>query len=161
LAASLEERTDPRLGTAAPEAERPQLLRELADIYTQRLQRPHDAIDAYERLRQLAPSDTEILVQLAAIYASVGRWSKVIDTLARPTEIAEGSDEAREALHQIGAIYIRELELPERAIETYAQIVSVWPDDAEAWAQLDKLYAETARWDELADVLRRRAALTR
>ena len=30
LAASLEERTDPRLGTAAPEAERPQLLRELA-----------------------------------------------------------------------------------------------------------------------------------
>src|SRR5262249_55813485 len=44
LAASLEERTDPRLGTAAPEAERPQLLRELAAIYTDKLKRPHDAI---------------------------------------------------------------------------------------------------------------------
>jgi Tfp pilus assembly protein PilF len=161
LAASLEERTDPRLGTAAPEAERPQLLRELAEIYTQRLQRPHDAIDAYERLRQLAPSDTEVLVQLAATYAGVGRWSKVIETLGRINEIAEGSEDAREAHHQIAAIYVRELELPERAIETLNNIVSFWPDDTEAWAQLDKLYAETARWEELADVLRRRAALTR
>ena len=40
LAASLEERTDLRLGTAAPEAERPQLLRELAAIYTDELGAP-------------------------------------------------------------------------------------------------------------------------
>src|SRR5690242_18352953 len=91
LAASLEERTDPRLGTAAPEAERPQLLRELAAIYTDRLQRPHDAIDALERLRVLAPADTQLLRQLADLYGAVGRWSKVIETLARIGEIAEGN----------------------------------------------------------------------
>jgi len=61
LAASLEERTDPRLGTAAPEAERPLLLRELAQMYVEKLQRPHDAIDAFERLRMLAPADTTVL----------------------------------------------------------------------------------------------------
>src|SRR5438128_9660256 len=79
LAASLEERTDPRLGTAAPEAERGQLLRELASIYTQKLQRGHDAIDAFERLRLLAPADTAVLFQLADLYGKVGRWSKVIE----------------------------------------------------------------------------------
>src|SRR5204862_2282157 len=107
LAASLEERTDPRLGTAAPEAERPQLLRELGEIYTEKLQRPHDAIDALERLRLLSPADTGILQQVANLYSAVGRWSKVIETLQRINKIAEGSEEARSALHQIARIYIQ------------------------------------------------------
>lgn len=161
LAASLEERTDPRLGTAAPEAERPQLLRELSSIYTQRLQRPHDAIDAFERLRALAPADTGVIVQLSNIYASVGRWSKVIETLARVGEIAEGTPEARDALRSIARIYRDELELPDRAIDAYGQLVATWPDDQEAWAALDAMYADSGRWSELGDVLRRRAALTR
>lgn len=161
LAASLEERTDPRLGTAAPEVERPQLLRELASIYIDRLHRQHDAIDALERLRLLEPTDTSILQQLANLYGAVGRWSKVIETLSRITETAEGSDEARQAFHQIAKIYEQELELPERAIESFNLVIGTWPDDTEAWASLDRLYQTQAKWSDLADVLRRRAALSR
>ena len=36
-----------------------------------------------------------------------------------------------------------------------------WPDDIEAFAALDTLYTMSAKWNELADVLRRRAALVR
>jgi tetratricopeptide (TPR) repeat protein len=161
LAASLEERTDPRLGTAAPESGRAQLLRELAQIYTDKLNRPHDAIDALERMRQIAPGDTAVLVQLANLYGSVGRWSKVIETLGRVGEIAEGTPEARDALRAIARIYENELELPERAIDSYSHLLAIWPDDSEAWTALDALYAGSARWAELADVLRRRAALER
>ncbi len=161
LAASLEERTDPRLGSVAPEAERPQLLRDLAAIYTDKLTRPHDAIDAFERLRLLAPADTSVLAQLADHYGAVGRWSKVIETLGRIREVAEGTPEARDALRWIARIYEKELELPERAIDAYDQIVTTWPDDTEAWTQLDALYTQNARWTEVADVLRRRAGLAR
>ncbi|MBA3452193.1 MAG: tetratricopeptide repeat protein, partial [Deltaproteobacteria bacterium] len=161
LAASLEERTDPRLGTAAPEAERPQLLRELASMYVEKLQRPHDAIDAFDRLRMLAPTDTTVLFQLADLYVSVARWSKVIETLARVGEVAEGSPEARDALRRIAQIYVHDLELPDRALDAYNQIVATWPDDVEAWAALDAIYTTNARWNDLADVLRRRAALER
>ncbi len=161
LAASLEERTDPRLGTVAPEGERPQLLRDLAAIYTDRLQRPHDAIDATERLRQLAPTDTAVLTQLANLFGAVGRWSKVIETLQRAVEVAEGTPEARDALRWIAKIYIEELELPERAIDAYREMVTAWPDDIDAFAALDALYTTSAKWNDLADVLRRRAALVR
>ncbi len=161
LAASLEERTDPRLGTAAPESERPQLLRELAQMYVDKLKRPHDAIDAFERLRMLAPADTTVLFQLADLYVSVARWSKVIETLARVGEVSEGSTEARDALRRIALIYVTELELPERALDAYNQISQTWPDDVEAWAALDAIYTTNARWNDLADVLRRRAALER
>src|SRR6185503_8084923 len=141
--------------------ERAQLLRELAAIYTDKLSRPHDAIDAFERLRLLAPADTGVLVDLASLYGSVGRWSKVIETLARVGEVAEGTPEARDALRTIARIYDHELELPERAIDSYTQLVAMWPDDSEAWSALDELYGANARWSELADVLRRRAALAR
>jgi tetratricopeptide (TPR) repeat protein len=160
LAASLEERTDPRLGIAAPEAERPALLRELAGIYVDRLGRPHDAIDALERLRQLAPEDVDVLTSLGELYVRVGRWSKVIETLSRVGDVAEGTPAAREALRRIAEIYDGELELPERAMESYAQLVAHWPDDQSAYAALDKLYQSHARWTDLVEVLRRRAALS-
>jgi len=161
LAASLEERTDPRLGTAAPEAERPQLLRELAAIYTDKIKRAHDAIDAFERLRVLAPADTSVLFKLGDLYGAVGRWSKVIEMLIKVSEIAEGSEEARTALRSIAQIYEKELEIPDRAIESYEAVTQTWPDDPEAWAALDRLYEAQARWTELAEALRRRAALAR
>ncbi|HEX4449544.1 MAG TPA: tetratricopeptide repeat protein [Kofleriaceae bacterium] len=161
LAASLEERTDPRLGTAAPETERPQLLRELAAIYTDKIHRSHDAIDAFERLRVLAPVDPRVMFKLAELYGAVGRWSKVIETLTRISEIAEGSDDARTAMRSIAQIYEKELELPERAIESYESVTQLWPDDDEAWAALDRLYQAQARWQELAEALRRRAGLAR
>ena len=159
LAASLEERTDPRLGTAAPEAERPALLRELASIYDGHLAHPHDAIDTLERLRQLAPTDVGVLRDLGDLYGKVGRWSKVIEAHGRINEIAEGTPEARDALRRIAAVYEQELELPERAIETLQQLVAQWPDDVEALGVLDRLCLAQARWSELAEVLRRRATL--
>ena len=161
LAASLEERTDPRLGVAAPDSERPALLRELADIYQRRLSRTHDAIDSLLRLRDLMPEDVGVLRELGDLYGLVGRWSKVIEMLGRVGEIAGGSSDARDALRRVGEIYERELELPDRAIDAYSQLVAQWPDDAEAYAALDKLLDAHARWNELSDILRRRAGLTR
>ncbi|MBK9033603.1 MAG: tetratricopeptide repeat protein [Myxococcales bacterium] len=159
LAASLEERTDPRLGTAAPEAERPALLRELAAIYDAHLGHPHDAIDTLERLRQLAPTDVAVMRELGGLYGKVGRWSKVIEAHGKIVELAEGSADARDALRKVAAVYELELELPERAIDVYQQLVAQWPDDVDALAALDRLCLAGARWSDLADVLRRRATL--
>lgn len=161
LAASLEERTDPRLGTAAPDSERTELLRELVEIYRGKLGRAHDAIDSLLRLRDLLPEDIGVLRDLAELYSQVGRWSKVIEMLNRVNEIADGTADAKEALRRIAGIYEKELELPDRAIVAYSQLIAAWPDDTEAHAALDTLYEEHARWKELAEILRRRAALTR
>jgi tetratricopeptide (TPR) repeat protein len=161
LAACLEERTDPRLGAAAPDSERPTLLRELADLYNRQLNRPHDAIDALHRLQALVPEDVDVLLELGRLYSDIGRWSKVIEMLNRVGEVAEGTPAARDALRRIAQIYQTELELPDRAIVAYSQLVTAWPDDSEAHAALDKLYEAHARWEELAEILRRRAALSR
>jgi tetratricopeptide (TPR) repeat protein len=159
LAASLEERTDPRLGAAAPEAERPALLRELAALYRDQLARPRDALDALERLRTFAPEDADILTQMAAINESIGHWSQAVDALHKLADVAAGTPQARSALRRIALIYRDQIELPDRAIEAFRELVAGWPDDVEAYGALDTLYSEHARWAELAEVLARRVAL--
>jgi tetratricopeptide (TPR) repeat protein len=161
LAASIEERADPRLSSATSEAERPALLRELAHLYADELGRSHDAIDALERLRKLAPENLEVVSRLGELYRAIGRWSSVIEMLSRVRDIAEGSAEARSALRQIAQIYETELELPDRAVDAYAALVAQWPEDADAWCALDRLYVDLGRWTELDEVLRRRAGMAR
>src|SRR5262249_26698683 len=159
LAASLEERSDPRLGGTTPEAERPRLLRELGDIYEHRLHKPYEAIGALERLVALVPDDDAAVERMASVYERVGRWAKVVEALTRLADLVEGTARAREARRRVGEIYERELELPERAIEVYQAIVSVWPDDERAHRALDPLLVEADRPAELAETLRRRASL--
>ena len=161
LAASLEERTDPRLGATMPLSERPVLLRELANLYGDKLSRPHDAIDALERLRAITPDDVDVMDQLAALYSEIGRWSKVIEVLNEIGKSAEGTPTAREALRNIGHIYEVELELPDRAIDAYLLLLATWPNDSEALAALDKLFEQHGRYKDLEDVLRRRAAIAK
>ena len=161
LAASLEERTDPRLGATMPLNERPALLRELANLYGDRLSRPHDAIDALERLRSISPDDVDVMDQLGALYSEIGRWSKVIEVLNEIGKSAEGTPTAREALRNIGHIYEVELELPDRAIDAYMQLLATWQNDGEALAALDKLFEQHGRYKDLEEVLRRRAVLAK
>jgi tetratricopeptide (TPR) repeat protein len=161
LAASLEERTDPRLGSAAPPAERPALLRELARVYEENLARPHDAIEALDRLIKLTPDDIDVLERLVELNRGIGRWSAVVAGLVRVRDVADGTNKAREALRQIGEVYEHQLELHERAAEAYSQLVGQWPDDVAALESLDALYTNLGRWQELSDVLRKRAAIAR
>ncbi len=161
LAAQLEERTDPRLGSAAPIAQRPALLRELAEIYSLRLSRPHDAIDTLERLLDIEPEHAELLSEIATLFEGIGRWSKVIQTLTRLCDLADGQPIAQESLRRIGAIYESHLELPDRAMVAYSSLLTELPEDDEAFHALDRLYEQNARWKDLDGILQQRASLVR
>ncbi len=161
LAASLEERTDPRLGATAPSAMRPALLRELVQIYGRELNRPRDAVDALERLCSLEPDDADALEALACGYRELGSHTRVVSALQRVAERFRGEERGRQALYDVARIYERELELPDRAIFTYDAIAREFPNDVEALEALSRLYAQHEHLKELADVLGRRAALTK
>jgi tetratricopeptide (TPR) repeat protein len=158
VAASLEERADPRLGSTTPAAERPALLAELAQIYNERLGKPYEAIATLERLVELTPDDIEAYATIAALYERLGRWAKAATALGRVAELADAA-RARETRRRIGKIYEEELEHFERAAEAYAALTDAWPDDADALEAQDRLLELLGRASELAEVLKRRAAL--
>ncbi len=161
LAAQLEERTDPRLGSAAPIAKRPAMLRELAKLYSEQLSRPHDAIDTLERLLSIEPENTDLLDEVASFYESIGKWNNVIQTLSRLCDLADGKENGREALRRIAEIYEKQLELPDRAIVAYSRLLRDWHRDQQAFDALDRLYQQHARWEDLDAILGQRAAILR
>jgi hypothetical protein len=61
------------LGVAAPEADRPGILAELARLHADELGNPYEPIDALERLIGGAPSDAAALRRLAGLDETVGR----------------------------------------------------------------------------------------
>ncbi|MBI4512440.1 MAG: tetratricopeptide repeat protein [Deltaproteobacteria bacterium] len=160
LAASLEERTDPRLGAAVPEAHRLALLRDLAALYDDKLGKPYDAITALERLIHLCPEDLSALEQLASLYSRIGRFGQAAHVLTRVADLADGSPRGREARRRLAEIYEKDLERPDRAIEAYQALLVSQPEDKTASDALEALLNQSGRWKDLSELLRKRAHAT-
>ncbi len=148
-------------------------MRELATLYEQHLERPYEAIDTLERLLMEAeqerdteaadPAGPEELVDahgaLSRLYSRVGLWAKVVETLGKQAELVADRQRARALRLEIAAVYEKELALAEKAIEAYESVLLEMPDDGEALAALDRLNEGHGRFEELQEILRRRAAL--
>jgi tetratricopeptide (TPR) repeat protein len=172
LANVLEKRTSGPTEALPHGPERRKRLRELAALYEERLERPYEAIDTLERLlgesseeeRAAAepPSTEETLAAyeaLTRLYSRVGLWAKVVESLQSQADLTGDRQRARALRLEVAAVYEKELALPDRAIEAYEAILAEIPDDGEALGALDRLTEAHGRFDDLQDILRRRAAL--
>lgn len=96
---------------------------------------------------------------LARLYSRVGLWPKVVESVQKQAELVTDRRRARELRLEMARVYEKELALSERATEAYEAILAEIPDDSEALAALDRLNEAHSRFDELQEILQRRAAL--
>ena len=134
---------------------------ELADVY-EKLGNTYEAIDAWTHVAREYPDHAPAFANLARLYESVGQWSKVIESLTRELDVHDsqgksGQQQARAIRRRIGAIFEKELELPERAIEAYGAVHDADPGDDEAAQALERLYEKQSRWKDLEGLLARRS----
>jgi tetratricopeptide (TPR) repeat protein len=173
LANVLEKRTSGPTEALPPGPERRAKLRELAELYEVRLEKPYEAIDTLERYAAEAAEEDRTAEDHAAfarealaaydaltrLYSRVGLWAKAVESLQRQADLAPDRAAARDLRLRIAAIYEKELGLSERAIEAYEAILTDSPDDAEVLAALDRLHESHGRFDDLEGTLGKRAAL--
>jgi golgin subfamily B member 1 len=172
LANILEQRTGAPTESLPNGPERRARLRELAALYEERLERPYEAIDTLERLLRESseeergtaepPQPGETLAAheaLGRLYSRVGLWAKVVETLQAQAELVGDRDKARALRIEVAGVYERELTLPDRAIEAYEAVLADIPDDSQALEALDRLHESTGRYDDLQEILKKRAAL--
>lgn len=163
LATLLERRLHGLIERLPPSEDRKARALELADVY-ERMGNNYEAIDAWTHVAREYPDHAPAFANLARLYEAVGQWSKVIESLTRELDVLDaggdggdrkGHEQARAIRRRIGAIFDKELELPERAIEAYGAVYDADPSDAEAAAALERLYEKLGRWKELAALLAR------
>jgi tetratricopeptide (TPR) repeat protein len=144
-----------RLDQPRPRGRR-ELLRELATLYEQRLGKPADALEALDRLAAEEPRNADLHAERARLCIQLGQWANAVEALS---EEARAGDRARSqaAQRRIAALYEHELQLPERAAETYRALVERDATDQESANALLRLLEALGHWKDLESLLRRLA----
>jgi tetratricopeptide (TPR) repeat protein len=135
------------------------LLHRVSSLYEEVLDRPKDAIAAYRNVLGVDESDESALDALERLYRQVGDHHELSATLGRKIELARDPGDRRGLRMAAARVAERDLNDVFEAITQLQGVLGEHPQDAEALAELDRLFAREKQWPELLEVIDRRAAL--
>jgi len=101
----------------------------------------------------------ELPERLERLGRAIGRFDAVTRALAHRAAATSDAELSRDLFRRVARIAEQDLHDLDRTIEANEQAVERAGDDEAILADLDRLYATTQRFDDLADVLERRVAI--
>jgi len=138
-----------------------------ADVHKRaaRVQRAQlgDAVGArrhFEAAYATDDTDAEALDALEALYAQFEQWSELVGVLSRKVELSEEVDTKKALLFRISALFEDMLGDAHRAVETFKAVLELDATDARALDALERIFLGLGQWEDLMEVLHRKAELT-
>jgi len=138
--------------------QREQLVKAAA-IYEDILDKPNDAILVYEQVLEVDPADVESIDRLIELQMQLGKWTSLLESYERKAEVVSDPDVRRSLFTAMGQVHESQLDDADKAIDAYQRALEIDPDDVQALSHLDGLFAQTAQWRDLLQVLERQAEL--
>jgi len=129
------------------------ILRDLAQLYHERLKQLRETGWACTQILDMVPGDQEALRRLTDVLQAMEDWPKLIKTLRYHAQTAETREDRAESYRRMAGIATDEIQDPALAAESWEGIRSLYPEDTEALRQLLSLYERLGRWEDLADLL--------
>ena len=129
------------------------LRRRVADLYDKNLRAPVKAIEAYNRVLDMAPGDAEALVALARLLPEVGQFGSLGDVYRRRIAQAADRDVRIQLLRQFALLQADQLSDGAGAIATLRRLLELVPGDVPALEMLASLCDEENRTAELIETL--------
>lgn len=132
---------------------------EMAEVAETKLKNREKAIDIWKSILRLDPDNETARDALRRLYFDTGKWNALLEFLKEDLKLVADDDiDAQVAVYrQMIDIYRDQLGLPVMVINTYNQILQVDPQNAAALDALEEKYRESARWNDLINILNRRA----
>ena len=132
---------------------------EMATVAERRPQLVEKAIDAWKLLLRIRPGLPEAVEALRRLYTKAEKWNALLELLKDQCEaLSPGEiDKKVQCYLEMVPIYRDRLKLDVMVINTYAAILALRPDHAEALVALAERYEAQGRWGDLAGVLTRQA----
>ena len=147
---------------SVPDAERVALLREVANLWSERFGNFANAIKPLERIAELAPSDADAIARLKEIYTKRRQWRQLIDLLGKEARaLAPGERRAKQA--EMARLAAERLGDARLAIEIYNRVLAEddGAQDLPTLAALAGLYDREKRHLAFAEALHRQVAVLR
>ena len=132
---------------------------EMATVAERRPQLVEKAIDAWKVLLRIRPGLSDAVQALRRLYTKAEKWNALLELLKDQCEALPAGevDQKVQCYLEMVPIYRDRLKLEVMVINTYAAILALRPDHAEALVALAERYEAQGRWGDLAGVLMRQA----
>lgn len=139
------------------------VLRELADLYGNRLKDPASAFARLLAAFELASSDERCADDLEAAAAETGSWDEVAAAYRRAIDEATERDELDTAVAlrlRHGRVLIDQLGRVDDALAELRAVHELEPENPEALDALERLYRQTERYEDLLGIYEKKQELT-
>jgi len=142
------------------------LLKELAQLAAERLNRGAEAVELYKRILEIDPTRAEVLDALEKYAERAKDWPTLAEVLER--RVASLDDDAARlaALQKLGTVYAEHIADHQKAARAWQRVLELSPGHSRAlrvlretylqgadYDGLERLYASQNDWDGLAEVL--------
>ncbi len=134
---------------------------DMARIFYTRLHKEQDAIDSWDRVLDIDPTNPTALFGIAEIHRNAERWHELADTLQRVIEVGAATldDRTLETVYmQLGTLYEFTLEQPMDAVDAYQRGLEVNPYNYAAMDALERVHRQSGEWVDAIEVMEKRAA---
>jgi tetratricopeptide (TPR) repeat protein len=143
--------TDPELGS--------QLFSAAARVFEHDVPNVERAIELYQRVLGIDPTNLAAAEALQAQFQSVERYADMSVILQRKASMLEDVDQQKNALYQAALLEEEVLERPREAIGVYHKVLEIDPEDIRTIDALIKLYLSLSAWEELLATYTKKADL--
>ncbi|MBK8236387.1 MAG: tetratricopeptide repeat protein [Deltaproteobacteria bacterium] len=145
------------LGAASDDDERLALVESLRQVAHDKLASPTLTLQWAAEAYRLRPTDATLRSGLEAAAERADGWDELSRIFEqRIADAAVADDERLVLLDKLAVIARDKLSKPDDAQRYYRRIIALDPHDTAAIGALESIYTATHRWDDLAEVYRRR-----
>jgi golgin subfamily B member 1 len=135
-----------------------QIRLEIGELWDMRLLDAAQAIQAYQDVRNVDPSNLSALRALEQLYEKTGDSERYLDILEAQLD-ASPSDAEQIALYErMSSAWEERFGKLDRAADCLEKIVAIDEGNQVAYRELERLYRQQGRWDSLVDTYRRHIA---
>jgi Tfp pilus assembly protein PilF len=130
------------------------LKREAASVCVDKLQQPQRAVGLYEEILDAAPDDAAAASALRSLYGQSGRSKELAKLLVRLVDVATNREQRTELRLELATLQAERFRANDDAIDTLRAILDEDPTQTQAVLAISRLYEQSGRDGDLADLLK-------
>lgn len=129
------------------------LLHKIGETYEEHLKNIDEAVRYYKKALMISPNYLPVLKSLGNIYLYQERYEELIDMYKREIEVTRNQPHNISLYHKIAQIYEDKLNMPERAISVYEEVLMLDSHNLPAINALKNIYLKIKNYDRYIDML--------
>lgn len=137
--------------------ERVNLLIDIGEIASSKLDDRNTAAKSFVAALDERPDDRRLLTKLMQLYSEEKDWNKLVEVVLRLAEFVEDPKQRVKYLHTAAIVTARQIGDTQRAIQFYEQVLELEPDFARAENELIQLLGDTGDYRGVERWLKRKA----